>query len=228
MPNCPEVLNKISEFVPYGAAIFGPDGELVYLSARVCSLLDLTPETAQCYGWWATLEQDDVETIKFRWNACLKTATRFTYALTYKDLAGQIHNVGVDILPMTSAINADLEGWSGYFRPMDMVIKDQVLADEWGIEAYRLDLASMKYDFGPNSPQQPSYAFLAGQVHPDDHNEFCKVLDAPDLFSVRYRVRSEAGRTVWYEDRGRIERGEDNEPVAIVGVRQNVTRWQML
>lgn len=78
-------------------------------------------------------------------------------------------------------------------------------------------------------PENVNYQFFTDKLHPDDYDATMKAMrdhlsGKMPVYEVEYRIRNKVGEYLWYYDRGRITRWDDEgNPIFLAGIVFDIT-----
>ncbi len=73
-------------------------------------------------------------------------------------------------------------------------------------------------------PENTGFEYFTSMLHPDDYEDVmdnmrCHLKDLCNAYEVEYRIKNKKGDYVWYYDRGKItKRNENGEPAVVSGI----------
>ena len=106
-------LRTILESLPaFGAWLYGPAGEPIYISSSFLDLLDMTAEQAAHLGWVKRVKEEDRDRLIDKWNECLKAGTGWEDEVDIVDRWGHNHTLLCRGRPVREA-SGQIIGWVG-------------------------------------------------------------------------------------------------------------------
>ena len=147
-----------------------------------------------------------------------------TRATTEHDSQGRPHRTYFAVMDVTELRQNDL-------RMRQLLSRLQLATEASGVGTWERDALSGHnqwdaltlglFDLPPGAAALDRPAFLA-RIHPDDRARVAGVLDRADAdlapLDVDYRVQRPGGGVRWLRTRGRVEFGEDGQPLRSIGV----------
>ena len=79
-------------------------------------------------------------------------------------------------------------------------------------------------------PKHVDYEFFLERLHPDDHDRVMTYMadhleNMAPIYEVQYRIRKKNGDYIWYYDRGKVTRRDENgKPLVISGIVFDITK----
>lgn len=83
-------------------------------------------------------------------------------------------------------------------------------------------------------PEQIGFEFFMSKLHPDNCESDMKnmqkhIMNLRDAYEVEYRILAKNGEYIWYYDRGKItKRDENGKPIAVSGVVFNINKSKLI
>lgn len=237
--------SRFRDAAPIGRLHTGVNGDVIYANSWWCSLTGVCSDNTMESGWLDVVHPDEVARVKAEWQSAVaeerEMATEFRI----------IRSDGIElVLFMRSAPVVTVEGTLAGFTLViddvtDRIRMQQALARSEA--SYRL-LAEYSTDFISSHTPGGEYTYaspisetllgykpkeLVGTsayeyFHPEDLAEIAashqRVLTAPEISTVSYRIRRKDGSYTWFETTTRnIRDPESNEITEIIAVSRDIT-----
>ena len=116
-------LRTIIESLPaFGAWLYGPKGEPIYISSSFLELLDMTAEQAAHLGWVQRVKEEDRERLIQKWNECLRVGSGWEDEVDIVDRWGHTHTLLCRGRPVRAS-SGQIVGWVGVKLDMTEIRK---------------------------------------------------------------------------------------------------------